>query len=62
MAKGEENKQVLARFEAMKQQEIIEKKQAKDYKANLVLDLQKNYKIQENLKEVQRKKAMEMDK
>jgi len=25
----------------MKQQEIIEKKQAKDYKANLVLDLQK---------------------
>ena len=46
----------------MKQQEIIEKKQAKDYKANLVLDLQKNYKIQENLKEVQRKKAMEMDK
>jgi len=62
MAKEEENKRILARFEAMKQQEIIEKKQAAEYKANLVKDLQKNYKIQEDLKEVQKKKEVEMDK
>ena len=46
----------------MKQQEILQKKQQKEYKNNLVQDLQKNYKIQKELKEVQKKRVGELDK
>jgi hypothetical protein len=62
LAKIEENRKILSRFDAMKEQETLAKKQQKEYKKNLVSDLRSSWQVQQDLRDVELKRGKELDK
>jgi hypothetical protein len=62
LAKTEENRKILSRFDAMKEQETLAKKQQKEYKKNLVSDLRSSWQVQQDLRDVELKRGKELDK